>query len=363
MTSHGEDESSPSEDLGDGDQNEDSPDSPSADEGSEPETPADPVDDSERASDVDYSNLVAKWASLMPPDMKRDLFRGIRLPVFDVPRFDIPRINIWKSLSNFDAAQALALSIPKFEFPGLYNKAIFDPAPFMRAIWADSYDFSGLRAQLGALGRGLQRFQFPPNLARIDGVSFEKIGDVAEEGIPLYRVPRTRIAAALLNAPREAARRKILGRNVEKILDDCDDTLDLCISVETRSGVLFTRSAISAARAGHFEAAQALAANTLDTLISTQLPHSDGVKRGHFKGANRSKRETLDSLQVRWFLVALPIWHAHREFSGGTTGSGIPRNYNRHATVHGVSRRQYSKRNTVTALMANTGFIALLNGL
>lgn len=309
----------------------------------------------------EISGISNAWQSAVPR-LNFGLYRNIFDPVSTLPTWDQ---KLFSGFARSTQLFAAALPrVPKYDFAALTSlNALVDPLLLMRAAWLDSYDFSGFRSFLVEFAANLKNFQLPPNLASISGVSFESIATVVEDGIPLYRVPRKSIAASLLSAPDGVARRAILGRNFAKILDDCDDTLDLCVDSETRDGVLFTRSAISAARAGHCEAAQALAANTLDTLISTQLSTRSDVTRKHFKGHAWIEREELDDLQVRWFLVALPIWHAHRKFSGGTTGSGIPRNYNRHATVHGVSRRQFSKRNTLTALMANTAFVARLNDL
>lgn len=52
---------------------------------------------------------------------------------------------------------------------------------------------------------------------------------------------------------------------------------------------------------------------------------------------------------VREALVWLPIWNAH-ESSGSTGGNKVPHYYSRHASVHGVSSHQFSKRNCVQVL-------------
>ena len=55
-------------------------------------------------------------------------------------------------------------------------------------------------------------------------------------------------------------------------------------------------------------------------------------------------------------MVWLPIWNAHEQF-WKHKGDQVPRHYSRHASVHGVSSRQFSKRNCVQVLMLVTSLI------
>lgn len=55
------------------------------------------------------------------------------------------------------------------------------------------------------------------------------------------------------------------------------------------------------------------------------------------------------------------IWGAHGEF-WPDKGDKIPRSYSRHGSVHGVSRRQYSRINAVLALMHVVSLLAADRG-
>ncbi|HEY3547810.1 MAG TPA: hypothetical protein VGK17_17190 [Propionicimonas sp.] len=213
--------------------------------------------------------------------------------------------------------------------------------------------------QLVAALRGVGELSFPPNLAALDDLWLDQLAEVALEGINLYAAPRSAIVAEILAAPSARARRQLLGQRFSLILDDCQGVLDTCPFPATRAAVAFTSKAIRAARDGHTEASQALAAVTLDTLIGTVVDQSH---RPNLRAQRASSREKLDSLEVRRFMVTAPIWKTHSHYDAAA-GDPVPQTFSRHATVHGVSARQFSKRNTAQALLAVTGLIAFENGM
>ena len=197
---------------------------------------------------------------------------------------------------------------------------VFDPGPIIQAAWAN-LDFSPLTDHFAELFKGFQRIGLPSNVAGLDHVTIMDVIDVAEDGITLYLVPREATAEALITAGDVAARRAVLGRSFESILDDCDAVLDRCVAADTRGTVVFTRAAIAAARAGHTEAAQALAANVLDSAITGHLTRAS---RAYFKhqGAEgpREARRAPDPLVPRCAadLEGSPALHA------GHNGFGRP---------------------------------------
>lgn len=193
----------------------------------------------------------------------------------------------------------------------------------------------------------------PPNLRGIK-FDFDLLTTLANEGITVYRVPGRVVSERLLRAKDKAARRAVLGRALPQILGDCDAELDSCVSERTREPLLYTRAAIAAARAGHLEAAQALLTNTLDTTLGL-LPD-----RGAATRQDPKVRAALDDKDVSTFLVLAPIWHAHGRYFP-ERGDLIPRVYSRHASTHGVSRRQYGPRNTAQAVLLLTSLIAFLD--
>jgi hypothetical protein len=200
----------------------------------------------------------------------------------------------------------------------------------------------------------------PANLREIDDLSIEALVSVADDGITLYAVPRAAIARRILAATDKAARRRILGRELPRILDDCDAVLDRCIAPTARSAVVFARKAIAAARDGHIEAAQALVANTLDTAMKSGFEKDDRILFTSHKRPDA--RDALDELAVRKFMVVVPIWHAYSTFTPGQADP-VPWTFNRHVNSHAVNARQFNRPNMAQGIMLLTGLIALLNDL
>ena len=212
---------------------------------------------------------------------------------------------------------------------------------------------------LARLLAGLRFDIYPSNLAQLRDVEIKDVERVADDGITLYAVPRAATARRLIDAADTSARRRILGAAFDLILDDCEQVLDLCVSPTTITAVPFMRKAIAAARGGHTEAAQALAANILDTLMQNMFSRQERVALTSHKNGRPAE---LDDLEVRKGLVLIPIWRAYQPFFGHESAPA-PSTFSRHATVHGVSGRQFTKRNTVQGIMLGTSLTAFNNGL
>lgn len=196
----------------------------------------------------------------------------------------------------------------------------------------------------------------PANLRAVP-FTVDELEAVATEGITVYAVPSADVVRQLLAAPDARARREILGRRFTRIVADCDDLLDACVEPDTREAVIFARAGIAAARGGHTHAAQALWANTLDSLLWAAF---EPTARKAF--VDRNHRTTTDPRTLRELLLMAPIAHGHSRYFPAE-GDLIPRTFSRHASAHGVSRRQYNKRNAAQALLLLTSLIAYLNDL
>jgi len=97
---------------------------------------------------------------------------------------------------------------------------------------------------------------------------------VTEEGIPLYLIPGAAIGVELLAAGGHAARRTVLGRRYEAILNDCEGVLQSCDNPVWADQVPFLLDGIGCARAGFTRPAQALFASVLETLVNRYFPDS-----------------------------------------------------------------------------------------
>lgn len=117
----------------------------------------------------------------------------------------------------------------------------------------------------------MQPLLLPPNLRSASGeIKRSAVSDfVREEGIPLYLVPCAVIGVELLTAKDHAARRAVLGRRFETLLDDCQGVINTCSDPTWANQVPFLPDGIASARAGFTGPAQELFASVLDMLVQS----------------------------------------------------------------------------------------------
>jgi hypothetical protein len=189
---------------------------------------------------------------------------------------------------------------------------------------------------------------YPPNLRAIEDLRFEAVETVVlADGIPLYGVPRTDIAEALIRADSVSKRREILGRRWRAISADCRAAVAGCASESVAPYVSFALAALNALDAGHTEAAQALAGSLVDTLVTGYF----GDER--YKYTPSKKTTTTDAYNeftIREFIAFGPMWQTYQQFFV-SNGDRVPGTFSRHATAHAVSTRQYNRRNAVQGVM------------
>lgn len=212
----------------------------------------------------------------------------------------------------------------------------------------------GAVAELAARAQAL-----PPNLEGIRSLALVGTECLAAEGITIYAVPRTATARRLLIAETPQARRRVLGDAFHSILEDCEAELGRCNTAELVPYVRITSRAIAAARDGHTEAAQALGANVVDSLLA----HRYGWRQS--RDLTNHKKTTSDKLRsqhaVAEYMVLAPIHASYVAYWPGS-GQPVPHQFARHVTTHHAIPRQFSRRNVAQVLMQATSLIALLSG-
>lgn len=210
----------------------------------------------------------------------------------------------------------------------------------------------------GFIRESLKRSFYPLNLRGIENLEFEEVEEVVMlDGIALYGVPRAGIAEKLIRAQSSAARRDILGHRWKAISADCKTAVESCTSGAVAPYVSFASAALDALDAGNPKAAQALAASVLDTVVNGYF----GKQR---YGLTPNKKTTTtaeyDKYSLREFIALAPLWQAYQKFKM-EDGDPIPTTFSRHATVHGVSERQFSRRNAVQAVLFVTSLLLFVD--
>jgi len=196
----------------------------------------------------------------------------------------------------------------------------------------------------------------PENLRGINGLDLTTLSQfLSGEGIPLYLIPRQSTAEAFLAAPSHRAARSLLNTRAESLIEDCRTVWKTHRTAATQEWIHFLEAGLDAYTVGHTAAAQALFANVMDS-IGFALPRQDRSRyTTHHKG-NADVQQLLNE-EVATALAMLPLWQVH-EANFESHGDVIPRGFNRHATLHRVSARQYCKRNAIQAMMLATSLLA-----
>lgn len=278
------------------------------------------------------------------------------------------------STQNFriDLAKSLQLNLPKFKIDlpplGLDYVRLFGPALnfenlglknlvdtssfkiFDEIYSAQRTHFEGIFENIGRILDGI----LPPNWRGVRGLDQIEV-ILLDEGLALAWVPPSDILNALLRASSKQERRRILGRRWKSIVAACRDSVESASTVDFAQYRGFALNAVKMLEDGHPEGAQALAANLLDTMLRETL---DGPSRKQV--TNQRTRLSIEDLPMRAAMVFGGIWGSHTEF-WQSRGDSIPREFTRHGSAHGVSRRQYSRINAVVALMHVTAYIMLLD--
>ncbi|MGW5069739.1 hypothetical protein ACWEQJ_27170 [Streptomyces cyaneofuscatus] len=197
---------------------------------------------------------------------------------------------------------------------------------------------------------------YPENLreARPKLEDLEKL--LVEEGIPLMWVPGPQTVRVLLDAPDAAARRRIIGRRWKGIVNDCEAVLEEVSHPAVQGACGFALDVVHALRAGHTSAAQALAANLLDSVLQRHFDDALRIEltRNDFK--TKGVKFKFEDYKFKIACTFAPVWYAHAKYFP-KNNDPIPRTFGRHPSTHGVSRTQYSRINTVYALMLVTSVI------
>lgn len=212
--------------------------------------------------------------------------------------------------------------------------------------------------------RGIQLALLPPNLKEhVDEISPDSVHRfVEQEGIPLYLVPRGPTALRLLRAKDRAQRRRVLSDCYDSLTADCAAVLERSDHQVISDEIGFVLDGLGAMRSGYVRSAQAMFTVTLDTLIYRFYPEGRDRSVITIRTRGADVPAAIDEMGVREALVWLPIWNAHEEFRRHR-GDTVPHYYSRHASVHGVSARQFSKRNCIQVLMLVTSLIGYADRL
>lgn len=260
-----------------------------------------------------------------------------------------------------DLDKALAAALPAVSGPNSplsqYMKAqsaelakSIQPVIDARAVWGEQLvaQQAEIVKRLAPAFEAMRSAFLPPNLRRIAPLDLDAINEiVSDDGIALYGVPRLSIAKAIITAPDTAARRQILDDSRAEITADCRSIAENYESDAVLELQPFALEALDAFDAGHTAAAQALAANLIESALNTRF----GKNRYRYTPNKKTTtKEAYDEFTVREFIAFGPVWETYQQYHV-RNGDPIPETFSRNATAHTVCHAQYTRANAVQSLM------------
>lgn len=236
----------------------------------------------------------------------------------------------------------LEAMMPAFRLPDLGSLIQLPPFIF-------DFDFSGF-------ANALKLRRVTPNWLDVaaDPDAIEaQIHAVLADGIPLGWVPGATVIDKLLQAADGPARRRVISNNWRGILNDCEDVASALPSRRALFLAEMIRRAIAALRDRHAEAAQALATNVLDTVISQFRMPKLNLDRGAILNPDQKKK-----LAAHGWRFAFSLLPAQATMTGkyGVDHRGTA--FHRNVTAHAATRRQYNRINAVIAIMLASSVLA-----
>ncbi|GAB3699180.1 hypothetical protein [Saccharopolyspora sp. NPDC049426] len=201
--------------------------------------------------------------------------------------------------------------------------------------------------------RNLARKSAPPNWQDLEDLSdYRALMEIAKLGIPVAWIPEAAILRALIDADHDD-RSGVLFEHRHGVLQQAQQLVDdIDVDWLGEETALLAR-ALESARAGHHEAAQALATNVLDTLL--RKAHTEEKPRGYYArvrvAIEESHGDPIDLLRRN-----VPYWPVPTALAN-IKDVEDPRVYNRNHTAHRVSLQQYSGINSVIALAIATSVL------
>lgn len=266
---------------------------------------------------------------------------------------------------SIGVTEPLSLAISRLtEVPGLLALSNFNAegqlADLLRTSKALSDSLISQRDYFSKLARHISEVgasELPPNWVEMEMPENLEVL-LLDEGLPLAWIPPKDVLRKLFAAESAGARRRIISANRKTIVEACFDELsDIKLNDAALSPWVddFALEAAHALREGRWRASQALSANLIDSILRNAI-EATVVKEVK---SNPDKRIDWERFPMKSALVLGGLYGIHVPFHI-QRGDVVPTSFSRHASVHGVSIRQYKQVNAVIALMHLVGLLRLV---
>lgn len=255
------------------------------------------------------------------------------------------------NIANLDyISKTIAMSMPKIVIPQLpkidySNFLLPHTQEFIRQISTIA------KQQVDSIAPTLKAIDFsklyPPNWKSGNNIlSFpDDLESIIADGIPLAYTPPYYVLEKIFAATSTSQRRKILSDNHKSIAKQCDYILDTIQEKELKQYLIFAKESVRVFNAGNWRASQALSTSILDSFLYKHFSKGDRAKM-----VDQKKPIDWKKFPVHLAFVIGAISANYGRYYP-ENGDKIPKKYSRHASAHGLSSRQYSRLNSLIALM------------
>ncbi len=295
---------------------------------------------------------------LINKSLARSLAPKLDLSKFDLPKIEVPRFDLPK------------IEVPKFDLERLMPN-------YLAAI--DSFSRISRAFELSYLKQWEELSRRITESIRLPEIDWERLRDIWKWGLPtnwidlgreqeltelldlmretgwcLVWAPRAEIIKILLDESDEKTRVVRFLDAREAIVEDVRAVLRHIESQLLESNVTACRKALDAFAGGHPEAAQALAAADMSSLINGEpFSLSFGAARAEFEAGDPMK---LPWRSFRLFVVLGMVAQSLQPFFV-EKGDPVPGQFSRHASAHTVDPLQYREENALAALLLLAAFL------
>lgn len=211
----------------------------------------------------------------------------------------------------------------------------------------------------------------PANLIDVEEEQWPDLIDVCQEdGISVLWAPRSSIVAGLLEQDSAKARQAYLAAHESEVLEDVEDGLAAVWHPDVADYARLVERAVEARRAGHWEAAQAMVGNVLNSAMDVHGASwlAKAFPAVKFKGLTGSRAYLNQIVQESdgWADVTVFNFASYvaaigmvRAFESEAVRTGD--HFNRHAAAHTASYQWYREEFFVSAALVTHGLLRKLN--
>ena len=314
--------------------------------------------------------LSDQLAAAMPSSIMPELYRGgfaarfakaydagstSKQAIKALTKIDMPPLAPTTTVPKFDRIYFT----PAIDFANLFADTVPVADLFSELRSNNSDIFKETRQQLTDLFKRLNIDEYAASLpsnwidAGLEDYDYGLLEQlILDEGLALAWVVKPDLLTQLLTAESESKRREMLAKHWEEITDHCCKLLDKVTSQELAEWRGFALKVAHALRHDNPEAAQALAASLIETMLVDNFTY-DG-KRERMKRENRPQ---ISLGVISRGIVYGGLWGVFLQFR--TDRDPIPSRFSRHASAHAVSTTQYTLTNSVIAFMHVVAYLYL----